>query len=397
MAWAEKQRSGRWLGIYRTKKGDRRTTGETFKKKSDAVREAGSLESASRKRGWHDPKNGDITWGEWRELWETARNIEGSTTRNEKSMIDVWIAPFWEDAPLAEITNQEVQEWMQEVRTTNIAKTEDGDVDEENPRYLSTASVRRYLNPFVSSLTAAVDAGRIPANPAYGVKLPPIPEPDRVHLTKEEYRALFNALPDDKARAEIEFLVTTGVRFGEFAGLHAHRVMAEQHVVQVQDVWDGEQIKPYPKGRRTRNVPLVDRSLEYWTPPTTTRCGLEHKEGKCRSALAFPARRGGAWDSRNYTRSILNPALEKAGLDDLGFTLHDFRHTYASWLAQDGVPLARIAELLGHASARTTEIYAHFLPAAKDDVERALSALGGVGEGKQKDELAEARARRATR
>lgn len=393
MAWAEKQRSGRWLGIYRTKKGERRTTGETFTRKSDAVREAGDLESKSRKTGWHDPKNGDITWGEWRTIWEASRSIEGSTARNERSMIDLWIAPHWEDAPLSEISNQDVREWMAEVRATNTAVDEFGAPDDEHPKYLATSSVRRYLNPFVSSLTAAVDAGRIPANPAYGVKLPPIPEPDRVFLTKDEYQAYFDALPDDRARAEAEFLVTTGVRFGEFAGLHANRLLIADDIVQIQEVWDGTEIKPYPKGGRARMVPLVDRSLAYWQKPTAARCGLNHREGKCRSALAFPARRGGAWDSRNYTRSVMEPALKKAGLDDLGLTLHDFRHTYASWLAQDGVPLGKIAELLGHASQRTTEIYAHFRPSEKSDVERALAGRIALVPEPVEDELAAARNR----
>lgn len=133
-------------------------------------------------------------------------------------------------------------------------------------------------------------------------------------------------------------MVTTGVRCREFAGLHANRLLPAQHVVQIQDVWDGAQIKPYPKGKRGRNVPLVERSLTYWQKPPSSHCGLEYEEGKCRSALAFPARRGGAWDSRNYTRSVLAPALARADLADLGITLHDLRHTYASWLAQDGVP-----------------------------------------------------------
>lgn len=376
MAWAEKQRSGRYLGIYRTKKGERRTTGETFTRKSDARRAAADLESESRKRGWHDPKNGDITWGEWRSQWEAARQIEGSTAKNERSMIDTWISPFWQDAPLAEITHQDVQEWLTEMRSTNTAVDEFGEEDKENPRYLATASVRRYLNPFVSSLTAAVEAGRIPANPAYGAKLPPIPEPDRVFLTKDEYAALYGALVGDQARAEVEFLVTTGVRFGEFAGLHKHRILPDRSMAQVQEVWDGEFMKPYPKGKRGRNVPLVERSLALWEPTSAIKCGVPHREGRCRSGLAFPARRGGVWDHRNFARSVLRPALKRAGLDDLGFTPHDFRHTYASWLAQDGVPLGRIAQLLGHASTRTTEIYAHFRPAESDDIQRALS--GGL-------------------
>ncbi len=39
--------------------------------------------------------------------------------------------------------------------------------------------------------------------------------------------------------------------------------------------------------------------------------------------------------------------------------LHDLRHSYASWLADHGVPLAKIGKLLGHQDATTTQRYAH--------------------------------------
>lgn len=68
----------------------------------------------------------------------------------------------------------------------------------------------------------------------------------------------------------------------------------------------------------------------------------------------------------------MHPALKEAGLAGTGATIHNLRHTYASWLVQDGVPLARVAALLGHASITTTEIYAHLAPTTHADVEAAV-------------------------
>lgn len=76
------------------------------------------------------------------------------------------------------------------------------------------------------------------------------------------------------------------------------------------------------------------------------------------------------------------PALKAAGLEHTGATLHDLRHTYASWLAQDGVPLGRIAELRGHRSITTTEIYAHFATARADDIAYAMRDPGGANVGR---------------
>jgi site-specific recombinase XerD len=44
------------------------------------------------------------------------------------------------------------------------------------------------------------------------------------------------------------------------------------------------------------------------------------------------------------------------------------RHTAASWLVQDGVPLYDVQALLGHESFATTQRYAHLAPDAHGKV-----------------------------
>ncbi len=57
------------------------------------------------------------------------------------------------------------------------------------------------------------------------------------------------------------------------------------------------------------------------------------------------------------------------------------RHTYASWLIQDGVPLTRVCELLGHASIQMTERYAHLEPVTTSDIEHAIRNPHGANMG----------------
>lgn len=54
-------------------------------------------------------------------------------------------------------------------------------------------------------------------------------------------------------------------------------------------------------------------------------------------------------------------------------TLHDLRHTHATLLLSDGVPIAAVAARLGHADPSITlGVYAHALPA--DDARAAEAA-----------------------
>lgn len=65
-------------------------------------------------------------------------------------------------------------------------------------------------------------------------------------------------------------------------------------------------------------------------------------------------------------------ARAELGLDHVHF--HDLRHTTASWLVQAGVPLYTAGLLLGHASTKTTERYAHL---ADEHLRQAVRKLGG--------------------
>jgi site-specific recombinase XerD len=48
---------------------------------------------------------------------------------------------------------------------------------------------------------------------------------------------------------------------------------------------------------------------------------------------------------------------KRAGLSDV--RLHDLRHSYASFLVNQGISLYVVQGLLGHAHSRTTQRYAH--------------------------------------
>ncbi len=81
-------------------------------------------------------------------------------------------------------------------------------------------------------------------------------------------------------------------------------------------------------------------------------------------------------DARDKPRHDLNRPWRAirahAGLDDV--RIHDLRHSFASVAASGGVPLAVIGKMLGHASAATTQRYAHL---ADDPLKAAADTVAG--------------------
>lgn len=359
MAWTEERGPRQWSGLYRDSSGKKRRVRGTFATKKAAKAAAQKAEVDAKSHLGRMRTGASPTWGEWCERWWKARAVEPSTIRNEASMVNKHIAPRWADVRIDEIRRLDVQAWVAGLP-------------------LAQESARRILGVLVSSLSAAVEEGVLDMNPAQRIKLPPRPQGREVFLSREQFDALAAAIPEPRNRAIVKLLAGTGMRWGEFAGLHWHNVDLTNGYVTVRDVYSAGEIKPYPKGRKQRHVPLFDWVVEDLDANASkVICSAPHRAGICPSGLVAHTSGGMPLDSRNFYRRVLAPALVSSGLDHLGLTLHDLRHTYASWLAQAGIPLERIAELLGHSSITTTQIYAHLMPAKHDDLAAALGANWG--------------------
>jgi integrase len=88
--------------------------------------------------------------------------------------------------------------------------------------------------------------------------------------------------------------------------------------------------------------------------------------GRPRDALVFTAPEGGPVGDVNFRNRVWWPAVGAAGIRR--FPPRIMRHTAASWLVMDGVPLYDVQALLGHESFATTQRYAHLAPDAHSRV-----------------------------
>ena len=150
----------------------------------------------------------------------------------------------------------------------------------------------------------------------------------------------------------LSLLYDTGARVQELVDLTAGDVRLDPP----------PQVRLMGKGRKMRAVPLMDPTAEILREYLHENA-LDRPEHFDRPL--FQNRHGGRL-SRSGVRYILEKYVEAARKSHPGFTQpvspHSLRHTKGMHLLQSGVSLDVIRDFLGHADAKTTEIYARTRP-----------------------------------
>jgi integrase len=89
--------------------------------------------------------------------------------------------------------------------------------------------------------------------------------------------------------------------------------------------------------------------------------------------LIFPSPIGTPLEQKRLHKDY-KKLLKDAGLPDIRF--HDLRHTAATLMLLNGVPILVVSKRLGHAKVSTTlDIYGHFLPGMQDEAAVIMDEL----------------------
>jgi integrase len=227
------------------------------------------------------------------------------------------------------------KEWVNRLQVTRRARHKGRHVtddDQDVPAIgAETVCAAVYLMSQLYSMAAKETPPIVMVNPFAGLELPVIRPHEIDFLERDEAEALFASAGEIGARWRtlIELGTEVGLRPGELYGLHSHRVDWLRGKIQVIDVMTRAGLRQWPKSKKShRIVPVPAHILEGMSALMTDRP---------RDALVFTAPEGGPVDDGNFRDRIWYPAVEAAGIRR--FPPRIMRHTAASWLVIDGVPL----------------------------------------------------------
>lgn len=192
------------------------------------------------------------------------------------------------------------------------------------------ASANRLLVVLKAVLQWAVDHGRLDANPAREVRRYAQTPRSRL-ITPAEYSAIYeHATP--RLRAVMDLCYLTGQRVGDVLTIKRTQLTNE--------------------GIAFTQQKTKARLVVAWTPELTEAVA---RAKALTGNVAYPnliVQRGGASFAYSYCWRLWKSACKKAGVE--GVTIHDLRAAAATQAQAEGLPAQK---LLGHKSARTTEIY----------------------------------------
>ena len=206
----------------------------------------------------------------------------------------------------------------------------------------SVNTVAKHLRQLRTLVNEAINDGYMPAD-AYPFRKFKIKQEKGRHefLTPDELRRLEAVHAADQHRHVLDaflFCCYTGLRFSDFCAL------------------------------RTDKIVMINRS--HWLVLTMVKTTIEIKlplsllfDGKALQIIDrySSVEELAAIPCNSETNKRLTAIAQSAGIKK-HFTFHTARHTCATLLIHQGVPITTVQKLLGHTSVKTTQIYSEVIP-----------------------------------
>lgn len=239
---------------------------------------------------------------------------------------------------------------------------------------LAPSSVNTILRTLSSALGYAVKWGYIPSNPALNAEGPGQEYSEASYMDEVEARRFLNELQEQpiKWRALITCDLLSGLRRGELLGLQWPDIDFGAHLIHIRRTWNytskqGCYVGSPKSSRSRRPIHLPEaffvtlKEYKQWQDNQRVLLG-DAWVGSPEDPRVFTAENGApifpttpTWWVSKFTKRI--------GLKHL--SLHSLRHTYASLMIADEVPIVEVSSQMGHArSSTTTNIYGHVIAAS---------------------------------
>ena len=299
-------------------------------------------------------------------------NVAPQTYRRYKQIVERDLVPGLGHLKLSALTPFYIQTFLAN-SLERKCKTRDAK--------LSPQTVRHFYRVLNRALNLAVRWQLISRNPCDLVDPPRVEEKEMTVLADEkEVGKLMAAVGGSRLYLPVVLALTTGMRRGEILALRWQDVdykTGECRVARsLQETPEGLSYK-VPKTRKGRRVVLLPQLA---LAAIKAHQAVQNEE-KLLIGTAYQDEDliicrpdGTPWPLAEFS-SVYRRTARRGGVSA---RFHDLRHTHASHLLKESVPVHVVSERLGHAnSSITLNVYAHVLPTQQQEAAAKIDAVWG--------------------
>lgn len=326
-----------------------------FKRENEAYRALLEVKTSTLDGNTSIVKNANLTVGKWLDIWyETYKTDWKETTRvQRKNSIKLQMKPLLGHYKLSELDRTTYRRvFINELLKTYVP---------------GTVSLHNKL--FKTAINAAVEDEIIERNRFNKVNVEVNKEADNFY-TPNELNIFLSAA---KKTANITnytavlFFAFTGVRRGELLGLKWNNIDFEKSAITIERTRDNKGVRT-PKTKRSYRTIIIDDVLvkqlklyQTWCKKTLLSFGKQFKEDD----YVFISHQSAMPISENTVKYAFERIIDsenegKKKEDKLKrITPHGLRHTHATILINERIPVNTIADRLGNTPQMILDVYAH--------------------------------------
>jgi integrase/recombinase XerD len=193
------------------------------------------------------------------------------------------------------------------------------------------------------------NTGKATANPANTIRINyPKTESPRTALTQAEIQEIYRHTKTLQERAILALAYGCGLRVSELVQCNIEDIRLREHIL----------IVPKGKGNKSRTIPMsktiVKDLSNYFFKVRLQQESKDHRAFILHSRL------------RRMQKGTYNKILQKLiertknqAIKAKQISIHNLRHSIATHLIEQGIPVEKVREFLGHSLLESTEIYTH--------------------------------------
>lgn len=391
------KRRGRWVGtvtvgfeevvgadgLVRRRQVRKSVTGRTKAEALDRMRELQRAVDAGQ-----DPAPRDLTVGRFLDMWlddVLPGSVAPSTEQQYRDVVRLYVKPHLGQKRLRTLQARHVVVMLRQLEEEGRAG---------NTRRLARSVLRRALRWAEAEGMVARNVAAL----ADGVK---VGAPEGRTLTPDQARLLLAHVAGERHEAAFAVALALGLRRGELLGLSwsdlaldttPPRLTVRRSLIRVKGKGLVLDDTKTAKSRRTVHLPApVVSALKAHRARQAEdrlRAGVGWTERPLGADLVFRTPAGKAIDPDNFRKLVYDVTAvaftpeDERPADPTGpwptqyrWSPHELRHSAASLLIAQGVPLKIVSETLGHASIRiTSDVYGHLFDDAGAIAADAMTA-----------------------